>query len=640
MQPEDLCDAYLQWVWQKKFRDKSVVRSSGFLFTFLLILLFLVPVHSYAQNTANTVTNGQSDLTAAGTYSAGSPTTTNDVVLSSVTYTPTAFTLNTNGYNLNIGTLNDLDTTQTITINNTNGSGTTTITLNGGSNSVSGTAGDLLYVKSGGTLSIGTASTGTLNLALGATGNFDINGSANIGSLISGSYGITMTGTGTLTLSNTSNSYTGATTISSGTLSINSNSEFSSSSGISLNGGTLQTTNTASITLTPVITIGTSGGTLSITGTGGAQGGRVVLNSTNNLVGSGALMISGNGTLDSSGGSGALVIDKSNTYSGTITLQNGGIIEYGSTNAVASGATFNLGNNSGIANNGFTVSNAITVNGTGAVLFFNNSSSGTYSGPITLNNTLSVQLQNWYNSSVQSGAISGVISGTGGLTVVAGSGGTLTLSGTSTYTGTTTVNANTTLKVTGLLENGIYSGNLVNNGTINFSTTNQILSGAFSGNGTYIDSGTLTLDFSQSGAPTSNILSSSSALTMGGGTLYIKGKSGATNAQTVNGFSTASYTSSALSVTQNGATAVNLTLGAITRGAQSTLDLTLPTSGTVTTTSTGFATNGILASAANGTVFATASGGTTWLANNSGTLAAFLVMPQAMQTILRPIMWT
>ena len=89
--------------------------------------------------------------------------------------------------------------------------------------------------------------------------------------------------------------------------------------------------------------------------------------------------------------------------------------------------------------------------------------------------------------------ISGVVSGAGNL-VKTGS-GTLTLSGTNTYTGTTTINTGT-LTVSGLLGSGTHSSNIINNSTLNYtSSSNQNLSGVISGTGllTQNGSGTLTL---------------------------------------------------------------------------------------------------------------------------------------------------
>ena len=57
-------------------------------------------------------------------------------------------------------------------------------------------------------------------LAAGGGGVFPVNGSLTLGGPIGGNGGLTQTGSGTLTLSGT-DSYTGPTTISGGTLAIN-----------------------------------------------------------------------------------------------------------------------------------------------------------------------------------------------------------------------------------------------------------------------------------------------------------------------------------------------------------------------------------------------------------------------------------
>lgn len=154
-------------------------------------------------NSEADVNSGASDLTAAGSYTPnGAPTTSSDVTFQNIAYpTPTTFTISGNT-SLGIGSLNDLDAqSQTITIQNGTNSTTATLTLNGG-DSISGSTSDLLYVASGANLSIvGTQGTAAvLNLALAQSGNFDIAGTATISSVISGAFGITNTGSGTLTL--------------------------------------------------------------------------------------------------------------------------------------------------------------------------------------------------------------------------------------------------------------------------------------------------------------------------------------------------------------------------------------------------------------------------------------------------------
>ena len=100
---------------------------------------------------------------------------------------------------------------------------------------------------------------------------------------------------------------------------------------------------------------------------------------------------------------------------------------------------------------------------------------------------------------------------------------------------------------------------------------------------TTIGGGTLKLDFSAAGAPASNILSSSSPLVLSGGVLVIQGSASATSAQTVNGTAINAGYSSIAVFNGSGGTA-NLTLGAITHNAGGFVDFTLPSSGSIGTT--------------------------------------------------------
>jgi fibronectin-binding autotransporter adhesin len=168
----------------------------------------------------------------------------------------------------------------------------------------------------------------------------------------------------------------------------------------------------------------------------------------------------------------------------------------------------------------------------------------------------------------QGGGFSSNITGTGGL-VQAGT-GTVTLNSANTYTGATTVNA-----------------------------------------------GTLNLDFTGA-SPATNIISSSSALILGGGSLSLTGKASTTNSQQVSGL-TVNPGVSAIALNANAtANPLLLNLGAITRNVGGTVNFTQPTgtisasNGITTTTSD---TNGILGG------YATV-GGTDWAHNNGTNLVA------------------
>lgn len=283
-------------------------------------------------------------------------------------------------------------------------------------------------------LSSGTTSIANA-IALGAGQSWNIGTGASLlaSGIISGTNSLAKTGAGTLTLS-AINTFSGGLTLSQGTLSIAANTALGGTGGttgaVTLNGGTLKTTNTAALTNTHAITIGASGGAFNITGTGASQAGRVITGA-NTLLGSGTLTINGNGAVDAAGGSGVLVVTGSNaSFTGNILLQNGGLLanEGGS---YGSAATITLSNNSELSTTN-TLANAITVNGgTNSVLSFTNGAAGVYAGPITLNGNLTFSMRNWYNQTVQSGAITSTMTGGGAITINAGSstGGTLTFKG-------------------------------------------------------------------------------------------------------------------------------------------------------------------------------------------------------------------
>jgi autotransporter-associated beta strand protein len=325
---------------------------------------------------------------------------------------------------------------------------------------------------------------------------------------ITGITGVTKSGAGTV-IFNTANSYTGATTINAGTLSIGANNHLGADAApVTLNGGTLRTT--AGMTGTHAITIGASGGTIHINSTGSGGTGQLFLNTQNSLLGNGSLTVTGSGALNTSG-AGNLRVGKTNTYSGYLSIQSGGIFEYEVAGSVASAASFNIGNQGEIAvqsASGVSMPNRILVSGgTNSVLSFENGTAGTASGTITLNANLTVGLRDWYNySNVRSGSISGRIGGTGGLIVNSGNGagGVLTLSNVNTFSGGTTVNSSALL---------VGTANALGTGSLNLNSSTFGTTAALTIPNGIVITGTNTL-----GQATAQTITLSGALT-GSGTL-------------------------------------------------------------------------------------------------------------------------
>ena len=211
---------------------------------------------------------------------------------------------------------------------------------------------------------------------------------------------------------------------------------------------------------------------------------------------------------------------------------------------------------------GVTVPNAISVNafGNGTTL----GGAGAFSGAITLAQGITIASAATGQSAV---TFSGAIGGTGGVNVVGP--GNVVFAASNTYTGTTAVN-----------------------------------------------SGVLALDFSQATSPANNIVSASSPLSLGGGTLAVLGNSGMTNNQAFNNTTIVAGASAvALNPLSNGTT--NLALGTITRSAGATVDFNLIGSGAISTAS---GASGQILTDTNGVAYATVNGGSDWAAVSSGNI--------------------
>ncbi|MBF96744.1 MAG: hypothetical protein CMJ13_05940, partial [Pelagibacterales bacterium] len=284
-------------------------------------------------------TSSAGELVFKGTFS-GSPhltnnatsTLDNDVTFASVQGSgafsiPDTLTLTTgdNGNNTISGTLSGNGTlvkqgNGTLTLSGTNSSFTGAININAGTIAVSDSANlgatpgsaETDIVLNGGALRATAAFTLGTNKSISLTNNSTINvdtsDTLTYGGVISGSYGLTKSGAGTLVLTG-NNSYTGSATLSAGTLQVASDANISGSPGstdadnIIFSGGTLN--NTSGFTLDS-----NRGITLSSTGTINTDS-STTLSYGGVVAGAGAITKSGDGTLSLSG---------ANTYTGDTTI--------------------------------------------------------------------------------------------------------------------------------------------------------------------------------------------------------------------------------------------------------------------------------------------------------------------------------
>ena len=267
---------------------------------------------------------------------------------------------------------------------------------------------------------------------------------------ISGTGGLTKQGSGTLTLSG-SNAYTGATTITDGTLALSGSGNIGASSGVDLTGATAR------------FDISASGGSTAIKSLAGVAGSTVNLGANSLAVGN-ATSTTFAGVIEGSGGglikqgTGTLTLTAVNTYAGATQI-NGGTLALSGSGSIA-------------------LSNSLTLDGTGASTVFDISqtSGGATvgslldipSGPPLASSavvrlgskTLTVTGVSEFFGTIADGGIGG---GAGGGLTIAGVGGapiTASLSGTNTYTGATTIGQNATLA---LDDNGSISNSSVVN---------------------------------------------------------------------------------------------------------------------------------------------------------------------------------
>jgi autotransporter-associated beta strand protein len=294
---------------------------------------------------------------------------------------------------LRSGASNVIPDAGTVTLN---GSGSSILNLNGFSDTIGiltlgGTgnaAGSVYQVNTGaGTLTLGgTLSVTSTANAVGSTisGNLDLGGNRTISvadspasadltvsALVSGAFTLTKTGSGALLLSNASNSYTGATTISGGIMSIAADGALGTApvtptaGHLTLNGGGLNTSANLTLATNRGVTLGASGGALlpnlgttltinsAIDGVGG-----LTLNGTG-----GDLVLSGAGSNTYAGvttvTAGALTLSKSG---GALAIANPAVGSKVTANILVNGGSLIWGGNDQIGDNSFINVTSGTVN--------------------------------------------------------------------------------------------------------------------------------------------------------------------------------------------------------------------------------------------------------------------------------------
>jgi len=261
-----------------------------------------------------------------------------------------------------------------------------------------------------------------------------------VGGAISGGFGITVTGPGTVLLKGT-NSYSGATTISAGTLQFAKTVAMSASSAITVGiGGTLAVNagGTGEFT-TGASGSGSIGGLLStVIFDSGSYFGIDTTNAVGSLTYSSNITNSGLGIVKL--GTGTLILSGTNIYTGGTIVNAGTLTAQG---ASALGAIIGP----------LAVNNPNTGAGTATILNLSTTAatttgslSGTIATPSSGTNSATINLggsQAFTVNQTVSGEYTGVIAGSGSLTLGSASTSTLTLSGANTYNGTTTISGGT-----------------------------------------------------------------------------------------------------------------------------------------------------------------------------------------------------
>lgn len=487
------------------------------------------------------ITNGAiggGDIEFNASSNAGTATILNNAVMnfndtssasgSSITNSGTGFvTFNTSS---TAGTA-AIDNSATLIFSNSATAGNATITTeNGGTTSFTGTStgGSARFItNAGGSFDMsGLTSSGMAAGSIEGAGDYllgaktlttgSLNTSTQVDGVISGTGGgLTKVGTGTLTLTGT-NTYTGATTISAGTLALSGFGSIADSSLVTVN-ATLDIS-----AITPAFA--------AITTLAGSSSGLVNLGTKGLFITNGSTefagVIQGTGGLEVGGGTQTLT----------------GVNTYTNATQIDAGATLALKGSGSIASSLY-----VAFSGAGATFDMSQSTSGasvgglfssTPVGTVSLGSkTLTITNGSFFGGVIQDGGIAG---GTGGNLAIA-SGATQQLYGTNTYTGTTTIVSGGELDLItfGGSDGSIAtSSNVIANGFFDItalSAGTSIKSLAGSGN---VNLGANTLTITNGNGTFAGVIDDGAAgggLTLTGGTQTLTGNNTYSGLTTVNG---------------------------------------------------------------------------------------------------------
>jgi autotransporter-associated beta strand protein len=379
-------------------------------------------------------------------------------------------------------------------------SDTSTLTVAGGTYALEGNSDTVAgIVLTSGNI---TSTTGVLSAT-----TFDLQ-SGNVTAILGGGAGgLTKSTAGTVILSGV-NTYTGATNITSGVLSISATSGLGSTSGITISGGGELAYTGGAATLNKNITI-TAANTGTLRNTGGGLltlSGAISKNGSDLHFAQGSFAITGgitgaNANSDvyyESGGT--ISLNATNTYNGPTYILNGTTV-----NANVAGALPTATLSALSLDNSGTGSSVLALGASQAVASLAGAATSTINlgaYTLTVNGTAST-------------AYSGALSGAGGLTK-AGS-GTLTLNGATAYTGTTTISGGTlTAAAAGAL--GATTGIVVNTGESLLVTADDAVNSAA---GITLGGGTIAFTGTYNGTVGALTLTNDSMINLGAGSIVI-----------------------------------------------------------------------------------------------------------------------